>query len=550
MRPIVLAFVVAAGLGGADRQVSRISGIGGADLQVSRISGIGGADLQVSRISGAAQAPTYSNPVIPGDHPDPSIVRVGTDYWATSTTSQWAPVFPLLHSRDLVNWTLEGSVFEEPPAWSAGSYWAPEIAEYRGTFFVYYTARRKNGPLCVAVATASKPTGPWTDHGPLVCQDVGSIDASPATGEDGRRYLVWKEDGNSRKQPTPLWLQRLSDDGTALTGTPVEILRNEAPWEKNLVEGPFILQRDGWFYLLYSAAGCCGRSCDYRLGVARARKIAGPYDRNPANPILQGNDDWKCPGHGTIVTLPDRRTFLLYHAYHPRDFEYAGRQAMLDEITWKDGWPEINGGRGPSAQAAAPLRARTQPERSSIVDEFAGARLDPHWQWPWDRTPQRSVERGVLTLRASGKDPSNPADTIVARPASHGDYVVTARVLPAADSSFAGLSVYGNAANAIGLSRARDAMILWRREKGAQQTIATVPAPASGPVDLRVTATGGSRFQFAMSTDRGTVWQLIGSETQGGYLPPWDLAVRIAVAAGGPAGAQARFDSVRVDSPR
>ena len=168
----------------------------------------------------------------------------------------------------------------------------------------------------------SKPAGPWTDHGPLVCQDAGSIDASPVTGEDGRRYLVWKEDGNSRKQPTPLWLQMLSDDGTQLTGTPVEILRNEAPWEKNLVEGPFIQQRDGWFYLFYSASACCGRACDYRLGVARARKIAGPYERNPANPILQGNDDWKCPGHGSIVTLPDRRTFLLYHAYHPRDFEY------------------------------------------------------------------------------------------------------------------------------------------------------------------------------------------------------------------------------------
>src|SRR5919201_3173763 len=83
----------------------------------------------------AADQPTYANPTLPGDHPDPSIIRVGDDYWATSTTSQWAPIFPLLHSRDLVNWTLEGSVFEEPPAWSAGSYWAPEIAEYRGRFF-------------------------------------------------------------------------------------------------------------------------------------------------------------------------------------------------------------------------------------------------------------------------------------------------------------------------------------------------------------------------------------------------------------------------------
>ena len=492
--------------------------------------------------------PVYSNPVIPGDHPDPSIIRVGGDYWATSTTSQWAPVFPLLHSRDLVNWTLEGSVFEEPPAWSAGSYWAPEIAEYRGHYVIYYTARRKNGPLCVAVATASKPAGPWTDHGPLVCQDAGSIDASPVTAEDGRRYLVWKEDGNSRKQPTPLWLQPLSDDGTQLAGTPVEILRNEAAWEKNLVEGPFILPRDGWFYLFYSASGCCGRGCDYRLGVARSRKVAGPYERNPANPILQGNDDWKCPGHGTIVTLPDRRTFLLYHAYHPRDFEYSGRQALLDEVTWKDGWPEIDLGKGPSAQAPVPARTPPIAARSWMVDEFAAARLDPHWQWPWDHTPERSIARGVLTLRASGRDPMNPADTVVARPAATGDYVVTARVPPASDpGTLAGVSIYGDAANAIGLSRLADTVVLWRREKGTQQTVATTPAAAASSLDLRITATGASRFQFAMSAD-GTTWTPVGGETHGGYLPPWDLAVRIALAAGGPPGSSANFDWIRIDT--
>jgi xylan 1,4-beta-xylosidase len=503
--------------------------------------------LVLAATGAGAQAPTYTNPVIPGDHPDPSIIRLGGDYWATATTSQWAPVFPLLHSRDLVNWTHEGAVFEEPPAWSAGSYWAPEIAEHRGRLFIYYTARKRNGPLCVAVATATKPSGPWTDHGPMVCQDAGSIDAVAATGEDGRRYLVWKEDGNSRKQPTPLWLQPLSADGTTLTGTPTEILRNEAPWEKNLVEGPFILQRDGWFYLFYSAAGCCGRSCDYRLGVARARKLAGPYDRNPANPILQGNDRWKCPGHGSIVTLSDRRTFLLYHAYHPKDFEYAGRQALLDEVVWRGGWPVINEGRGPSAESLAPARVAPRPERSAIVDEFASTRLDPDWQWPWDRTPHRTIEGGVLTLRASGRDAAFPADTIVARPAAAGDYVVTARVLPVADpAAFAGLSVYGNAANAMGIARSRDLVLLWRREKGVQQTMATVAAPASGAIDLRITAAGGSHFQFAVSED-GSAWQPIGSETHGGYLPPWDLAVRIALAAGGPAGASASFDRIGID---
>src|SRR6185436_17849441 len=76
----------------------------------------------------AGDQASYTNPVLPGDYPDPSVVRVGGDYWATATTSEWAPIFPILHSRDLVNWTQSGAVFDTPPSWSAGSYWAPEIS--------------------------------------------------------------------------------------------------------------------------------------------------------------------------------------------------------------------------------------------------------------------------------------------------------------------------------------------------------------------------------------------------------------------------------------
>src|SRR5215210_8353724 len=117
----------------------------------------------------AQQPATYSNPVIAGDYPDPSVIRVGDDYWATITSGEWAPLFPILHSRDLVNWETVGAVFPHRPAWTVRNFWAPEIVEDRGRFFVFYTARKRGGPLCVAVATAARPTGPYTDHGPLVC---------------------------------------------------------------------------------------------------------------------------------------------------------------------------------------------------------------------------------------------------------------------------------------------------------------------------------------------------------------------------------------------
>ena len=219
----------------------------------------------------------YNNPVLAGDYPDPSVIRVGKDYWATATSSEWGPQFPLLHSRDLVNWQIVGAVFPKRPAWAIANFWAPEISEYHGRYFIYYVGRKKDGPLSVAVATADMPEGPYIDHGPLVSQEDGSIDPMAVTDEQGDRYLIWKEDGNSRKLPTILWAEQLSDDGTKLVGEMKELMRNDTPWEGAVVEGPFVLRRGEWFYLFYSGSGCCGRGCAYALGVARSHALHGPW---------------------------------------------------------------------------------------------------------------------------------------------------------------------------------------------------------------------------------------------------------------------------------
>jgi len=218
-----------------------------------------------------ASGAEYRNPVIPDDYPDPSVIRVGKEFWATATSSEWGPQFPLLRSTDLVNWEQVGNVFAHRPAWAAANFWAPEIAVYKDKYYVYYVGRQSGGPLSVAVATADKPGGPYVDHGPLVSQPMGSIDPVPVTDEKGERYLIWKEDGNSRKMPTLLWAQRLSEDGLKLLGEPKEIMRNDAPWEGAVIEGPFVVRRGEWFYLFYSGSGCCGLGCNYALGVARAK---------------------------------------------------------------------------------------------------------------------------------------------------------------------------------------------------------------------------------------------------------------------------------------
>src|SRR5574340_153019 len=469
------------------------------------------------------------NPVLPGDFPDPSVIRVGGDYWATATTSQWAPIFPILHSTDLLHWKTAGAVFEDRPAWSVGSYWAPEISARGGRYFVYYTARKKDGPLCVAVATADAPAGPYTDRGPLVCQEAGSIDAFPITGEDGRDYLVWKEDGNSRKLPTPLWVQPLSPDGAKLVGERREVLRNDAAWEGPVVEGPDIVRRNGWFYLFYSGSRCCGLGCDYALGVARARRLTGPWEKNPRNPILSGNAAWKCPGHGTVVEREDGRTFLLYHAYDPKQGIFTGRQGLLDEVAWDaSGWPSINAGAGPGGRTAASRNFR---------DDFTGIKLSPEWSWPAAQKPRHRIENGRLALAAA--EGAAPVQAVLAQRVAALDYEATAEVDQPAEGAVAGLAAFGDWNNWTGIFVSREGVQLWQRRKGAARKLAGGGPPA-GNLHFRLEVRGGSRLRFSYSHD-GRQWTDFTPELDGRDLPPWDLATRVALTAGGAPGAVARF---------
>jgi len=161
-------------------------------------------------VCGAQVDGAISNPILPGDHPDPTIIRVGKTYWTTSTSGDWAPEFALYRSTDLHHWTAAGAVFPHTPAWAQGSFWAPELVSDGGRVLVYYVARKRGGPLCVAVATAANPAGPYEDHGPILCEADGSIDPAFVRDEMGKPFLIWKEDGNSQGKPTPIWAQPLT----------------------------------------------------------------------------------------------------------------------------------------------------------------------------------------------------------------------------------------------------------------------------------------------------------------------------------------------------
>jgi xylan 1,4-beta-xylosidase len=515
--------------------------------------------LCLSLWAGASgQSGTYTNPVMAGDYPDPSVIRAGDDYWAMATTGGWAPHFSIMHSSDLVNWRVVGSVFQKKPAWAKGDFWAPEIIEDGGRYFVFYTARRDDGPrkrgtLCVAVAKATAPVGPYTDYGPLVCQisergNVGSIDAFFVRDESNDPYLIWKADGNDAEpdQPTSIFAQRLSEDFRKLTGKRKEILRNTAAWEKHVTEGSYIIRRDGWFYHFYSGNACCGRGCNYALGVARARKLLGPWEKNPANPILAANDAWQCPGHGDLVKTPDGRDFLLYHAYNRRPEAFSiGREALLDEVKWNEnGWPTINEGRGPGGQGTAPLNASTASAQTEFFDGFTSSQLNASWQWPMTGEQEARVETaagGFLVLTPGAAQSADKlTGAVLAQRTRSGDYVATALVdtRSLAVGASAGLAAYSWREEAVGVSIGGGRIFVWRREGKEQRTVADSLAPNASAIYLRMIATGGEQFRFAFSTN-GREWKELGGSVQGSHIE----GAHIALTAGG---ASARFDWVKI----
>ncbi len=518
--------------------------LGRIGFEAGRLFLCGVMALAVTQAVGAA---AYKNPVIAGDHPDPSVIRVGKDYWATATSSAWGPLFPLLHSTDLVNWEQTGAVLPHRPDWAIGDFWAPEISEFKGKYFVYYVARQENRRLSIAVATADKPGGPYTDHGPFIAQEDGSIDPVPFVDTNGVRYLVWKEDGNSRKLPTPIWIQRLSEDGTKLVGEMRELIRNDADWEGNLVEGPFLLLRNGWYYMFYSGNGCCGSGCNYALGVARSRSLMGPWEKNPANPILAGNQTWKCPGHGSIVQDEQGRYFLLYHAYSANGTVFTGREGMLDEVKFgADDWPTINQGKGPSVEAASPAGAKQRVSAAGYMDEFEGQNLESGWQWPQHHEPKIQLTDGVLFLSAT-RPSTNLVAAVLARSTTTPDYVATAvietRWLKA--GAAAGICAFGDMDNAVGAVLQNGQVIVWRRERGERRELGRQPAPKGAKLSLRLTAERGYHFEIAASAD-GKKWVPCAAAADAKNLPPWDRSVRVALTVGGGVEAEGVFDSFSI----
>lgn len=469
--------------------------------------------------------------VLPGDHPDPSVVKIGDTYWASATSSNWMPAFPLLQSNDLINWKTVGRVFKVLPSWADYYFWAPEISYDGGKVYVYYAAHKKGGNLCVGVASADRPEGPYKDHGPLVCQTDGSIDAFPVRDENGRLCLIWKEDGNSAGRPTPIWMQEINESRTSLVGEKKELFRNDAPWEGALVEGVSLTKHGNYYYAFYAAAGCCGNACTYQTGIARARTLQGPWEKYAGNPVLKAGGDWKCPGHGTVVEK-DGRFYFLYHAYNTAGTVYTGREGLLQEFRFSpDGWVEFLNDAEPAAA--------TPPEHK---DRFDGKALSREWEWSVFQHATKELRRGKLVLQAL----PDACGAFVGQKTTAADYTAEVEVDRSGSGAAPGLALVGDEKNAI-VALLKGATLQLLQVKDGKTTVLFSSETGSGKKGfLQMQVAEGKSVRFFYGATKETVRAINDKAVDAGYLPPWDRGLRIALVAVGKRKGQAVFDNFKI----
>ncbi|WP_457447580.1 family 43 glycosylhydrolase [Roseateles sp. P5_E4] len=343
---------------------------------------------------------TYLNPIVPGDHADPTILKDGADYYMTFSSFQSYPGAVIWHSQDLVNWAPVTAALHQP----IGTVWAMDLIKHAGRYFIYIPVLHDAG-MGVYVIHADDIRGPWS--APIDLKIPGCIDPGHVVGEDGRRYLF--VNGGRRV--------RLKDDGLATDGA----LENNAwtPWQypKDWVvemfapEGPKLLRRGEWFYLISAVGGTAGPPTSHMVTVARSRSVHGPWEDCPHNPIVRtksASEPWWSRGHASLVEGPAGDWWMVYHGYE-NGMRTLGRQALLEPVEWtQDGWPHAKGGTL-DKPLPKPRGGKRSPAGFALSDDFSSGKLGLQWAFHApgpDEAKRLRFESGAdkaLVIRGKGK---------------------------------------------------------------------------------------------------------------------------------------------------
>ncbi|WP_017574609.1 glycoside hydrolase family 43 protein [Nocardiopsis kunsanensis] len=414
--------------------------------------------MRTSPLTGA-RAGTITNPVLPGFHPDPSILRVGEDYYTATSTFEWSPGVLLHHSRDLVHWRPLGGVLDHDRLLDltgkrdGAGVWAPALSYRDGLFHLIFTNVETYAEgfwdTPNYVTTAPTIHGPWSDPAPIHSR---GIDPSLFHGEDGRSWvLTTLSDWRPERHPfAGIVLQELDTGRMRLLGEPKVVFGGTSA---AVTEAPHLYHENGWFYLV-TAEG--GTQWEHQVTVARSRRVTGPYEVDPAGPMLSSRQHPSLPlqkaGHGSLVATPGGEWYLAHLASRPlteRGRCVRGRETALQRVEWVDGWPRVEGGVPHVLVPGPDLEPHPWPT-TAAKDDFDSPSLRPEWS-----TLRRHADEGWLSLTErpghlrvrGGQSPSGTRrPSLVARRVQH-ERCVMETVMEFSTRTFqrmAGLTAYYN----------------------------------------------------------------------------------------------------------
>lgn len=452
---------------------------------------------------------TFCNPVIDADYSDPDVIRDGRDFFMTASSFNCTPGLPILHSTDLVNWTLINHALRALPheryrqMQPGCGVWAPAIRKHAGKFWIFFPMPDEG----IYVTTADHPRGQWSEPW-LLQEGKGLIDPCPLWDEDGRAYLVyaWARSRSGIKHR--LSVAEMSPDGLRLISESRTVFEDAE--RHPTLEGPKFLKRNSYYYISAPAGGV---ATGWQV-ILRSRHVFGPYEDKIV--LAQGKTPINGPHQGALVDTPDGKWWFV----HFQDAGIYGRVVHLQPARWENDWPVIgvnqdhDGVGEPVLRYAKPVQNGLicQPQTS---DEFDRPTLGLQWQWQanhetsWWSLTERP---GHLRLRAAAAEPKLSTSAALLLQKFPAKCFVAETSIEISDdlAGEAGLIIAGRSSAAIVISQksgARQVKLLVDDEIAATTTI------AGRSVRLRVHVAEGGLCRFAYATMQGD-WIHVGQPYQ------------------------------------
>lgn len=504
-----------------------------------------------------AQPKDFTNPILAGFYPDPSICQVGADYYLVTSTFAYFPGIPVFHSRDLTSWKLIGHVMNRSEQLNldgqgvSRGLFAPSIRHHNGLFYVTCTLVDIGGNFIV---TATSAEGPWSN--PVWLPEVNGIDPSPFFDDNGKAYILYNSiapdnkplyDGHRtiRMREIDLNTLKVAGEEILLVNGGVDISKKPV-W----IEAPHILQKDGYYYLIAAEGGTADQHSEV---VFRSKSVSGPYVPYGKNPILtqrhldpQRQFPITSTGHADVVQAADGSwwaVFLGCRPYRPFEEGYfnTGRETFMAPVSWQDGWPIINPGNElVQYRYPVPMKPEGGDGRIplsgnfTIRDEFTSDKLDLHWTFlrtPHDGWYDLKERKGWLALSVRPQSCSEKVNpSFLGRRQQHlrGSASVEIDFVATAENEKAGLVIFQSENHFYFLCKSvsggNPEIQLYRSAKETSEASAMdllasgrlTPESGRKPIRLRIAADGGT-YSFEYSTDQGQ-WISLKEGVDGRFL--------------------------------